>query len=128
MSSIEDVLASLPDRPLSMDEAESVAKAFKAEGVNRVTYDDETGERRVWMLNLLVSGTYLMLTESHERAGWEAEVMATDLRDSEFYETLDATMRQVFDVGIEPSETIWFDDEGNEIERYPAQSSDGERR
>ena len=119
--SLGDLPSLLPDRTLTMKEGEAVARACNAECLNRVTYDDDDAEptRRVWLLNLLVDGRFIMVTYGDS---WQVEQVASGLRDSEFYDALNDTFGEAFGVGVEPAESVWYDDDGEVIERY---DSDG---
>lgn len=117
----------LPERDLSMTEAEAVAKALGAEVLSRVTFDDEEGRRHVWAMGLLVGGDAVLLSRAGEEearedergAEWSAYVVASGVRDDEFHRAFDTAVRRMFGQGLGPVETLAYDEEtGEVVERF----------
>jgi hypothetical protein len=127
VTSVDEALELLPDRDLTMDEGLTVMRAFPATDGTRISYDTDEGETRVWMILLRLEDGR-MVSVSRSGGEWSAEVWATDVRDSEFYEAVDEALRDLFGKGLEGGEWVPRSGAGEEEEELLERFEGVERR
>jgi len=117
---VETILDALPDRDLRPEEAETVALSLGADGLSRVTYDTEDGERYVlsaflWFEDAPVGHALSLARESGE---WSLEALGRCDYPT-FLDAVDA-VREDHDVGPEGAtgQIIEFDGQGNVRDRF----------